>query len=83
MINRGHEDYVKSPALESRQGRGTHHIKFVLKPGSPSRYTQQLSGQETRLEKLQAEKEDLDKKSEAAQAQVDKMIEELAIEAVL
>ena len=47
------------------------------------RYTQQLSDQETRLEKLQKEKDDLDKKSEAAQAQVDKMIEDLAIEVTL
>jgi len=47
------------------------------------RYTQQLSDQETRLEKLQGEKDDLDKKSEAAQAQVEKMIEELSIEVVL
>jgi Carboxypeptidase regulatory-like domain len=47
------------------------------------RYTQQLSDQETRLEKLQVEKDELDKKSAAAQAQVDKMIEELSIEVVL
>jgi hypothetical protein len=47
------------------------------------RYTQQLSDQETRLEKLQVEKDELDKKSEAAQAHVDKMIEELSIEVVL
>jgi Carboxypeptidase regulatory-like domain len=47
------------------------------------RYTQQLSGQETRLEKLQTEKEDLDKKSAAAQSQVDKMIEDLVLEAAL
>jgi hypothetical protein len=47
------------------------------------RYTQQLSDQETRLDKLKAEKEDLDKKGEAAQAQVDKMIEDLSIEVTL
>ena len=47
------------------------------------RYTQQLSDQETRLEKLQKEKDDLDKKSEAAEAQVDKMIEDLAMEVTL
>ena len=44
------------------------------------RYTQQLSDQETHLEKLRLEKEDIEKKSEAAQEQVDKMIEELSIE---
>jgi len=47
------------------------------------RYTQQLSDQETHLEKLRLEKEDYEKKSEAAQAQVDKMIEELSIEVSL
>jgi hypothetical protein len=44
------------------------------------RYTQQLSDQETHLEKLRLEKENYEKKSEAAQAQVDKMIEDLSIE---
>jgi hypothetical protein len=44
------------------------------------RYTQQLSDQETHLEKLQKEKEDFEKKSEAAQGQLDKMIEDLSIE---
>jgi len=44
------------------------------------RYTQQLSDQETHLEKLRLEKEDFEKKSETAQEQVDKMIEELSIE---
>jgi hypothetical protein len=44
------------------------------------RYTQQLSDQETHLEKLRLEKEDYEKKSETAQAQVDKMIEDLSIE---
>ncbi len=47
------------------------------------RYTQQLSDQETRLEKLRIEKEDFEKKSAAAQEQVDKMIEELALEVTL
>jgi Carboxypeptidase regulatory-like domain len=47
------------------------------------RYTQQLSNQETQLEKLRLEKEEYEKKSEAAQAQVDKMIEELSIEVIL
>jgi len=44
------------------------------------RYTQQLSDQETHLEKMRLEKEDFEKKSEAAQEQVDKMIEDLSIE---
>jgi hypothetical protein len=44
------------------------------------RYTQQLSDQETHLEKLRLEKEDLEKKGGAAQEQLDKMIEELSIE---
>jgi hypothetical protein len=47
------------------------------------RYTQQLADQETRLEKLGKEKEDLEKKSEAAQEQLDKMIEELTMEVSL
>jgi hypothetical protein len=47
------------------------------------RYTQQLSDQETRLEKLRIEKEDFEKKSAAAQEQLDKMIEELALEVTL
>ena len=47
------------------------------------RYTQQLSDQETRLEKLRNEKEDFEKKSEAAQEKLDKMIEDLAMEVTL
>ena len=47
------------------------------------RYTQQLSDQETRLDKLNAEKADFEKKSADAQEQLDKMIEDLAIEATL
>jgi chromosome segregation ATPase len=47
------------------------------------RYTHQLTDQETRLEKLRVEKEDFGKKAAAAQAQLDKMIEELAMEATL
>ncbi len=47
------------------------------------RYTQQLSDQETHLDKLNAEQADLEKKSASAQEQLDKMIEDLAIEATL
>jgi hypothetical protein len=47
------------------------------------RYTQQLSDQETRLDKLNVEKQEFEKKSANAQDQLDKMIEELAIEATL
>jgi hypothetical protein len=47
------------------------------------RYTKQLSDQETQLDKLRAEKADLEQKSAAAQQQLDKMIEDLAIEATL
>jgi hypothetical protein len=47
------------------------------------RYTQQLSDQETRLDKLNVEKEDFEKKSANAQDQLDKMIEDLSIEATL
>jgi hypothetical protein len=47
------------------------------------RYTQQLSDQETRLDKLNVEKEDFEKKSANAQDQLDKMIEDLAIDATL
>ena len=47
------------------------------------RYTQQLSDQETLLDKLNVEKEDFEKKSADAQEQLDKMIEDLAIEVTL
>jgi hypothetical protein len=47
------------------------------------RYTQQLSDQETRLDKLNVEKQDLESKSAGTQDQLDKMIEDLAIEATL
>jgi hypothetical protein len=47
------------------------------------RYTQQLSDQETRLEKLRNEKEDFKKKGEAAQGELDKMIGDLAMEVTL
>jgi Carboxypeptidase regulatory-like domain len=47
------------------------------------RYTQQLSDQETRLDKLNVEKQDFEKKSADAQDQLDKMVEDLAIEATL
>ena len=47
------------------------------------RYTQQLSDQETRLEKLRGEKEDFEKKGAAAQEQLDSMIQDLAMEATL
>ena len=47
------------------------------------RYTQQLSDQETRLEKLRSEKEDFEKKSAAAQQQLDTMIQNLAMEVTL
>jgi hypothetical protein len=47
------------------------------------RYTQQLSDQETRLEKLRSEKQDLAAKRAAAQEQLNKMVEELAMETTL
>jgi hypothetical protein len=47
------------------------------------RYTQQLSDQETHLEKLRKEKEDFEKKTQAAQGELDKMIEDLAMEVTL
>jgi hypothetical protein len=47
------------------------------------RYTQQLSDQETRLDKLNVEKGDFEKQSANAQDQLDKMIEELSIQATL
>ena len=47
------------------------------------RYTKQLSGQETYLDQLRKEKEDFEKKSAEAQEQLDKMIEELAMEVIL
>jgi hypothetical protein len=47
------------------------------------RYTQQLSDQETHLDKLRNEKEEFEKKSEAAQEKVDKLIEDLTMEVTL
>ena len=47
------------------------------------RYAQQLSDQETRLEKLRAEKDDFEKKSSEAQAELHKMIENLAFDVTL
>jgi len=47
------------------------------------RYTQQLSEQETRLESLRKEKTELEKETEAAQGQLDKMIEALAVDVKL
>jgi hypothetical protein len=47
------------------------------------RYTQQLSDQETRLDKLNVEKQDLERKSADAQEQLDKMIDGLVIETTL
>jgi hypothetical protein len=47
------------------------------------RYTKQLSDQETQLEKLRQEKQDFEAKSADAQAQLDKMIEELALDVTL
>jgi hypothetical protein len=47
------------------------------------RYTQQLSDQETRLDKLNVEKQDFEKKGADAQTQLDKNIEELSIEVSL
>ena len=47
------------------------------------RYTHQLSDQESRLDKLRLEKEDFEKKSAAAQEQLDNMIESLAMQVTL
>jgi predicted nucleic acid-binding Zn-ribbon protein len=47
------------------------------------RYTKQLEEQESRLDQLRLEKEDFQKKSEAAQEALDKMIEDLAMEVTL
>src|SRR5579864_8991965 len=47
------------------------------------RYTQQLSDQESHLEKLRKEKEDFEKKAQAAQGELDEMIEDLAMEVTL
>jgi len=45
------------------------------------RYTQQLNQQETRLEALRKEIEDLEAKRDSAQAQLDQMIQELSFDA--
>ena len=47
------------------------------------RYTQQLSDQETRLATLEKESDDLDSQKEAAQAQLNQMIENLSLDATL
>ena len=47
------------------------------------RYTQQLNDQETRLEAIQRELTDLQAKRDAAQEELDKMIENLSLEATL
>jgi hypothetical protein len=47
------------------------------------RYTQQLNDQETRLEVIQREEADLETKKDQAQAELDKTIENLALEATL
>ncbi len=47
------------------------------------RYTQQLADQETRLETLQRETADLQAKRDQAQAQLDKMIEDLTLDATI
>ncbi|HEY0704485.1 MAG TPA: hypothetical protein VGD60_17055, partial [Candidatus Acidoferrales bacterium] len=47
------------------------------------RYTQQLNDQETRLETIQREEADLEGKKEQAQAELNKTIENLALEATL
>ncbi|MGO9641627.1 MAG: carboxypeptidase regulatory-like domain-containing protein [Candidatus Acidiferrales bacterium] len=48
-----------------------------------ARYTQQLSDQETRLETLKKEESDLNDKKQQAQDQLDKMIEQLALDVTL
>jgi hypothetical protein len=47
------------------------------------RYTQQLSDQETQLDKLRSEKEDFETKRAAAQERLNKMIEDLAMNVTL
>lgn len=47
------------------------------------RYTQQLADQETRLETLQKESADLEARQAAAQAELDKMIEDLTFDATI
>ena len=47
------------------------------------RYTQQLSDQETQLDKLRTEKEDFETKRAAAQERLNKMIEDLAMQVTL
>jgi hypothetical protein len=47
------------------------------------RYTQQLADQETRLDALKKESADLEAKHDAAQAELDKMIEDLSLDATL
>ncbi len=48
-----------------------------------ARYTQQLSDQETRLETLKKEEADLNDKKQQAQDELDKMVEQLALDVTL
>jgi hypothetical protein len=67
-----------APAGESESAEGQRRGE-----GLTQRYTQQLSDQETRLDKLRNEKEDFEKKGAAAQEQLDTMIQDLAMEVTL
>ena len=47
------------------------------------RYTQELADQETRLDALKRESDDLAKQKDQAQAELDKMIEDLALDTAI
>ena len=80
-----HEDESKS--IYDDQQRIRENLKALK--GSPEeraltqRYTKQLDDQENRLQALQRESADLQKQHDAAQAEFDKMIESLSMDATI
>ena len=77
----------ESKAIYDDQQRIRENLKALK--GSPEeraltqRYTQQLSDQENRLEALQRESAELQKQHDAAQAELDKMIDSLTMDATI
>ena len=78
----GEQDKIFDDQLRLRENmkslKGSAEEKALLQ-----RYTQQLNGQETRLEELRKEMERLDAEIAVAEGVVDKMIEQLAFDVKL
>ena len=70
-------------AQEQRRPQGPQAQIAVPEQVAPPDYTQQLSDQETQLDKLRIEKEDFETKRAAAQERLNKMIEDLAMQVTL